>query len=1590
MTEATEKKPKKFRRWRWRTALALLLTPVVLVLVVFAALQTPWVKGIITSTVSGMVGPMIGQEMEISGLRGTIPFHVTLDRFALADAEGEWLTVEHVQLAWSWRALLGGRIVVEDLTVERVALPRIGAFPELEKEPEPFSLPQIPELPGWLEVKHLHAARIEIGKAIIQEDAAFSLHGALIQTRGQQRSTLDLDLVRLDADTAVVGVHIALSGTAIAVDVHAHDESILPGLLNLDGPAEFSLRGDAPPGDWHGMLSASLGSESVLDGHLGLRIGDEVNATARLTLNAAHPLVPEAVAEQLGERVDLVMAVRLEDSGRLQLDDVTATGSYARVAVSGLLDLPGDAVDLRVEVHHDDLGPLVGLEPDAGPQPVDAILLIQGSPAELAIDIDASWDDSPLAKGAVTVGLEGGFALGSDLRVFLPALLLPSAEAADLISEGISITADIPSLSGERIRIAALNVTGIEGLRLHGDADLDFTTGDGRADFVLAIAALEELAFLLGLDIAGGLTTTIEADGAGDGMTIVASVTGESLRFAEYSLDSLQLALNSSVEGWSNGEPRMITASWEGGVDGLVLAPYPGTMIRTSGMIDAPTLDEINLTHLTLTDGVLHIEALGQYLPSSTSGTLELTALADSFAPYGELMGTDLDGTANLQLRARLDEGGESGEAELDAQLTQLAGLPEPAQGLVGTSLTAQARAALADGLATLHALTVQAAHVSASGTGSYGLESGEVAADLTMNLPDLSAAHATLGPDASGAINLDAQARGTTEALAVDARLRGTNVGASGAHADALSLDATVTGLPSTPRGNLTLVAVERGQQLEAEAAFALVDSIASATGVRLTLGGNRLDADGSYNLASGLPEVSASLELGDLEAFEPFVGVTLGGSIRGDIAVTPEGDDASANVALEAMNITAPFGNLASLTVSGSASTLMTAPRGSLSADLVTLNTTGVKIDSLSIFAEGDGQFVSLEAETSGNIADAAPLSLRIAGDAEPGESRVSLRSLDGELERYSIALEGPVLLAFNEDGLQLEPLVLRLGEGRLEAQVSQTAERIDARVAWSDLPLGFADAFGAPEVTGTARGNIELTGPLAEPMLTASLAIVDLRTALAIEPDAPPINAEVMVALSPSMLDASAQISMSEDTRIEANATLPVQFSMAPFAFALPEAATLDARVVGDLLLQDPLKFAGIVEHRFDGSLNLDYRAGGTVDTPDIRGVARIEDGRYENTVAGTVLDAINLQIDSNGSDLVAVLNAVDGTNGTLALNAEAALDPGRDFPFTMDGTLTDLTLTRRDDATVQLAGTLDAAGDMAAFTVNGDFLVGPANFVLAIPRGGRIPEVEYIEVRGGIAAMEEDEEEEVGIDTPMEITLNIATRFPNRIHIRGPGLDSEWSGELSVTGTAKEPSVRGELRVLRGTLDLLDNRFELRDSLIVLDGSVPPNPYLNVRGQTRAAEVTAFVVITGTPDALNLRLESDPPLPQDEVLSRVLFDRPLEEISPLQALQLARAAAQLSGSWRGGSILGAGGGLLPIDRLDIQQDFEGTGETAIGAGTYLGEDIYVEVRQRLQSGATAISIDVELRRNLSLQGEVGSDGRTGAGVVYKRDY
>ena len=112
---------------------------------------------------------------------------------------------------------------------------------------------------------------------------------------------------------------------------------------------------------------------------------------------------------------------------------------------------------------------------------------------------------------------------------------------------------------------------------------------------------------------------------------------------------------------------------------------------------------------------------------------------------------------------------------------------------------------------------------------------------------------------------------------------------------------------------------------------------------------------------------------------------------------------------------------------------------------------------------------------------------------------------------------------------------------------------------------------------------------------------------------------------------------------------------------------------------------------------------------------------------------------------------------------------------------------------------------------------------------------------------------------------------------------------------------------------------------------------------------------------------LELSSQPTLPQDEILSRLLFGRSVARLTPVQGLRLAAAVDTLRGGGGLSDMLSALRKGLGVDTLDVAGGATAQESTA-KAGKYVSDNVFVEVERGVAEGSGKARVQVELTPNL----------------------
>ena len=582
-------------------------------------------------------------------------------------------------------------------------------------------------------------------------------------------------------------------------------------------------------------------------------------------------------------------------------------------------------------------------------------------------------------------------------------------------------------------------------------------------------------------------------------------------------------------------------------------------------------------------------------------------------------------------------------------------------------------------------------------------------------------------------------------------------------------------------------------------------------------------------------------------------------------------------------------------------------------------------------------------------------------------------------GQIERRPLVLTEPAVLNRAGDGWALEPTGLRFGGGT--ATVSgRSGSNPEVHAAVQGMPLEVLDiAWPQLDLSGTATGRLDyawkgdrngrldlkVRGLSRAGLLTASKPI-DIAVAAAIGGRSAAIRA---VAGNGGSIAGRAQARFAP----LGNGPLVAELLNAPLVAQLRYVGAADTlwRLTGSEVLD------------LSGPLAIGADIGGRLANPVIRGTLKLQNARMESAVTGMVVDGLAAQARFSGPQLI--FSQIAGTTsggGSLSGRGSVTFSGGRtalDLDFTGNQAL----LLNRDDVAARVTGPLAIRSAGQGGTISGNLKLDKGQFRLG--RASAAAGVPKLAVRE--TGLDPGEVIELADLHPWKLDLKLAGRD---LRVTGLGINSQWRTELQIGGFADAPRFTGRADLVRGDYDFAGRNFRLDRGIIRFGGESPPDPQLDIHAAAQVQGLDASVSVRGTGLKPEITFASVPPLPQDELLSRILFGTSITNLSAPEALQLASAVAALqSGS---GSLdpINALRRAIGLDRLRIVPADVATGQkTAIAAGKYITRKLFVEVVTDGQA-YSATRIEYQISRWLSLLSTISTVGRSSASVRVSKDY
>jgi hypothetical protein len=447
-----------------------------------------------------------------------------------------------------------------------------------------------------------------------------------------------------------------------------------------------------------------------------------------------------------------------------------------------------------------------------------------------------------------------------------------------------------------------------------------------------------------------------------------------------------------------------------------------------------------------------------------------------------------------------------------------------------------------------------------------------------------------------------------------------------------------------------------------------------------------------------------------------------------------------------------------------------------------------------------------------------------------------------------------------------------------------VSFQTENLDIKKIFEDLGVK------AP-ASGTLNMRLGADGTLSQLRAKLELQMRDVRTAAIASLD--PAKLELTAEAQDGQLNIVGNVQQPKIQPISLTAKLPLPLRQILNQRKIPDDTPVTAHVrMPRSSVNFVRQFVPAIQE-LDGDAGLDVDVKGTLRQPVLSGSVdlTINVGRFANPTlpalqsfkARLVFNRDTLNFQQFGGELAGGPFSVSGRISFANLT-----EPNLDLQLKAISVLVarNDSLTARADAEVRVSGALNSA------SVSGTVALTDSHFLKNL-------DLVPIGLPGRPAPQPPASRPELSFPTPplRDWKFDIAIKTKDPFLIRGSIANGGAAIDLHLGGTGLHPALEGQVRMENVEATLPFSRLDVQYGFLYFDPSDPLNPKIDLHGTSVVRDYTIHVYVYGRSVSPEAVFTSEPPLPQEEIISLLATGTTREALTGNNNVLAGRAAMLL---------------------------------------------------------------------------------------------
>ncbi len=867
------------------------------------------------------------------------------------------------------------------------------------------------------------------------------------------------------------------------------------------------------------------------------------------------------------------------------------------------------------------------------------------------------------------------------------------------------------------------------------------------------------------------------------------------------------------------------------------------------------------------------------------------------------------------------------------------------------------------------------------------------LSANWNANLPAMDFIEKTIGQQVSGQIRFVGQATGNIEQIKIKAQLESPQIEFNGIKTQHLKVNVTSQDLAKQPNGSIHLEGYVKGLKAQLNTNYRLIpQKTIQASNLGITLPGFELRGNLSHSFLSGLS--SGSLEGGFSEL--ATIANTFNRQVSGNLkikATVLEEKKQSINFSLDGSDLSLEKNRpitLSQATLTGQIHDIFGASEVDSRFTLKGLKAGEGILNTLNGQAKGRLKDLSWAFQTNGRFRETVKANLTGQWLQSGTGSELRISSLKGAYGNTPIESVSPIKLILSEDVTSVSNVDLRIRDGQIQANLLLNSPRLTFNTKIKKMPLALLDhVLPGANIRGELNGQVNLSGSPEIPDGTIKLKVSNVHS-LDVEDSRNYMGAgNISINLKNSLATAQGTIQQPKLGHLSFSGSVPVS-KTSHWDKLFSNSSITNGQLKGDIDLAGLNPFFVETGERFRGHLKIKGSLQGTVDSPQIAGSVNLKEGEFHVLRLGTHLKEITLDLSADPSVInLKRFSGLTPERGVILAKGTLQKTKETNYIANLSVRMNHAILSAIDTLKAQVSSNLTLKGPLSNSVISGNIEINKAEIRIPDKLPSNLVNLD-VERKQKPGLSEKPSSKDSNASNPtIQSTLDIKIHAPNQIYLKGRGLDAELQGDIHVTGTTHTPNANGKLKLRKGLWSILGKNLKFKRGIIALENAPKKDPEIDFEAEVNDPKWKIIFSLIGPATQPSISYRSIPEMPQDEILSRFLFNKDAGNITPFEAIKLASAAAELAGlTGSGPSITDKLSSNLGLDSVDIGGD--GNGGAKVQAGKYVSDKVYIGVTQGSKPGSTGAKVQVEVTPNLKIEGEMTGTSDSKLGLNWEMDY